>query len=185
MLWICWIENIMLNSYLMTCLEKIPTWEAKRFLVTHEISINSWKLKVHFSIYKSPLLVHMLSYIKPVQTSHLTSWRSILILSSQLRLGIQVVSFLQVSPTKSCIHSTRATRPSPLILLGMNTRIIFCKEYGSISSSLRTFYQSAVTFSLLCPNILLSTLFSNTLGQRSFLNLSDQVSYPYNTKAKF
>jgi hypothetical protein len=32
---------------------------------------------------------------------------------------------------------------------------------------------------LLDPNILLSTLFSNTLSLRSYLNISDQVSHTY------
>ena len=35
---------------------------------------------------------------------HPTSWRSILILSSHLRLGLPSVSFPQVSPSKSCIR---------------------------------------------------------------------------------
>jgi hypothetical protein len=38
--------------------------------------------------------------------------------------------------------------------------------------------------SLLGPNILLKTLFSNTLGLRSSLNVSDQVSHPYKTTSK-
>jgi hypothetical protein len=32
------------------------------------------------------------------------------------------------------------------------------------------------------PNILLITLFSNTLSLRSSLNVSDQVSHPYKTQ---
>ena len=36
--------------------------------------------------------------------SHSTSWRFILILPSYLRLGLQVVSFPQVSTPKLCIH---------------------------------------------------------------------------------
>ena len=35
---------------------------------------------------------------------HTTSWRSILILSSHLRLFLEVLSFPQVSQTKPCIH---------------------------------------------------------------------------------
>jgi hypothetical protein len=38
--------------------------------------------------------------------------------------------------------------------------------------------------SLLGPNILLSTLFSNTVGPHSSLNVSDKVSHPYKTKAQ-
>jgi hypothetical protein len=40
---------------------------------------------------------------------------------------------------------------------------------------------SPVTSSLLGPNILLRTLFSNTLSLCSFLNMRDQVSHPYKT----
>jgi len=54
--------------------------------------------------------------------------------------------------------------------------------YGSLgfkrlSSSLCNFLHSSVTSSLLGPNILLNTLFSNTLSLRSSLNASDQVSH--------
>jgi hypothetical protein len=38
--------------------------------------------------------------------------------------------------------------------------------------------------SLLGPNILLNTLFSNTLSLRSSVNVSDQVSHPYNTTGR-
>jgi hypothetical protein len=38
-------------------------------------------------------------------------------------------------------------------------------------------YESPVTPSLLGPNILLNTLFSNSLNLRSFLYVSDQVSH--------
>jgi hypothetical protein len=44
-----------------------------------------------------------------------------------------------------------------------------------------SFLHSSVTPSLLGPNILLSTLFSNTLSLRSSLNVSDQVSHAYKT----
>ena len=40
------------------------------------------------------------------------------------------------------------------------------------------------TSSLLGPNILLNTIFSNTLSFLSSLNVSDQVSHPYKTKDK-
>jgi len=58
------------------------------------------------------------------------------------------------------------------------------EEYRSLSSSLCSFLHSPVTSSLLGPNILLSTLFSNTLSLRSSLNASDQVSHPYKTTGK-
>jgi hypothetical protein len=55
------------------------------------------------------------------------------------------------------------------------------KEYRSFSSSLCNFLHSAIT---LGPNILLNTLFSNTLSVCSFLNVSDEVSHPYRTMGK-
>jgi len=58
------------------------------------------------------------------------------------------------------------------------------QEYRSLSSSLCSFLHSPVTLSLLGPNILLSTLFSNTLNPRASLNVSDQVSDPYKTTGK-
>jgi len=46
------------------------------------------------------------------------------------------------------------------------------------------FSHSPVTSSLLGPNILLGTLFSNTLSLRSSISVSDQVSHPYKTTGK-
>jgi len=43
------------------------------------------------------------------------------------------------------------------------------------------FFQSTVNSSFLGPNILLSTLFSNTVSLCSPLNMRDQVSHPYKT----
>jgi hypothetical protein len=42
----------------------------------------------------------------------------------------------------------------------------------------------SLTSSLFSPNILLNTLFSNTLSLCSFLNVRDQVSHPYGTTGK-
>ena len=51
-------------------------------------------------------------------------------------------------------------------------------------ASLCSFLHSPFTSSLLGPNTLLNTLFSNTLSLRSSLNVSDQVSHPYKTTGK-
>jgi hypothetical protein len=55
------------------------------------------------------------------------------------------------------------------------------EQYRSWSFSLWSFLHSPVTPSLLGPNILLYTLFSNTLSLCSSLNVSDQVSHSYKT----
>ena len=46
------------------------------------------------------------------------------------------------------------------------------------------FSTSSVTSSILAPNLLLNTLFSNTLSLRSWVNVSDHVSHPYQTTDK-
>ena len=58
------------------------------------------------------------------------------------------------------------------------TRTILGEQYRSLSSSLCIFLNSSVTSSLLGQNILLRTIFSNTL------NVSDQVSHPNKTTGK-
>jgi hypothetical protein len=64
------------------------------------------------------------------------------------------------------------------------TRIIFRDECRSLSSSLCSLLHYRVASSLLGPNILLSTLFSNTLSLCSSLSVRDQVSHPYKITGK-
>ena len=119
---------------------------------------------------------------------HPTSWRSVLILSTHLRLGLPSGLFLSGFPYQDPIHPLsspiRATCPAHLILLDFITRTILGEEYRWFSFSLWTLLHSPVTSSLLGPNILLNTIFSNTLGFLSSLNVSDQVSHPYKTTGK-
>jgi hypothetical protein len=119
---------------------------------------------------------------------HSTSWRSILKLSIYTWV-FQVAAFPQFFLLKPCIHLSsplliRATCPALLILLAFITRIIFSEEDRSLNSPLCSFLHSTFTSSLLDPNILPSTLFSNTLSLRSSLNVSYQVSHPYKTTDK-
>ena len=87
-----------------------------------------------------------------------------------------MVSFQQDSPQKSCISLSSppcAICPAHLIHLDFITRTILGEEYRSLSSSLNSILHSPVTSSLLGPNILLNTLFSNTLSLHSSFNVSD------------
>jgi hypothetical protein len=71
-----------------------------------------------------------------------------------------------------------------LILLDLIILIILGEEYKLRSSLLCSFLHSAVTSCFFGPNILLSTLFSNTLSLCSSLNVRDQFSHPYRTTGK-
>jgi hypothetical protein len=69
----------------------------------------------------------------------------------------------------------RVTRPAHLTVLDLSAQTILGVENRSLSSSLRGYLHSPVSLSRLGPNILLKTLFSDTLSLRSSLNLNDQV----------
>jgi len=73
------------------------------------------------------------------------------------------------------------TFPAPLILLDLITRTILGEKCRSLSSSLFIFLHSPVNTSVLCPQILFSTLLSNTLSLRSSLNVNSHVSHSYKT----
>ena len=84
-----------------------------------------------------------LSWASPIQSiyPHPTFWRSSLILSTHLRLGLPSGLFPSGFPTKTLYVSfsspIRAICPAHLILLDFITRTILGEEYRSFSSSLR------------------------------------------------
>ena len=124
-----------------------------------------------------------LSWASPIQSTypHSTSWRSILILSTHLSLGLPSGLLPSGFPTKTLYtplsSPIRATCPAHLILLDFITRTILGEQYKSFSSSLCNLLHSPITSSLLGPNILLNTMFSHTLSFLSSCNMNDQVSH--------
>ena len=165
-------------------MEKCPSCEANKFSGSQEILRILWNPKVH---YRSHL---PLSWATSIQSmpSHPTSWKSILLLYSHLRLGLPSGLFPSGFPTKTLytplLSPIRSTCFAHLILLDFITRTILGEECRPLSSSLCIFLHSPVTSSFLCLNILLNTLFPDTLNLRSSFNVSNQVSHPYKTTGK-
>jgi len=167
---------------------KSPSWAANRFAASQEIP--TFHGTRRFITALTSVRHLCLSWASQIQSTypHPTSWTSILILSTHLRLGLPSGLFPSGFPTKtlytplsSPIH---ATCPAHLILLDFITRTKLGEQYKSFSSSLCSLLQSPVTSTVLGPNILLNTIFSNTLSFLSSRDFSDQVSHPYKTKGK-
>ena len=171
-----------LLTYLLTySMEQSPSWEANWFSASQEIPRILWNPKVHYRTHKRPPPVPILSQPHPVPTtpshflkSHLniilpsTSW------SPQWSLSIRFThkNLVHNSPFLHTCHMPRPSHSSRFYHLP-NTVWAVCN-----------FLHSPVSPSLLGPNILLSTLFSNTLSLCSSPNVSEQVSHPYKTTGK-
>ena len=164
-------------------MEQSPSSEANRFSAS-QISHILWNPDVHNCSQKCPPPVPVLSHIDPVHALISHFWRAIFIFSSHLGLGLPSDFFPSGFPTKTLntppFSPILATCPPHLIILYLIIWTILREEYSSCSSSLCGFLHSPVTLSLLGPNILLSTLLSNTILHSS-LNVSDQVALPHTT----
>ena len=127
-------------------------------------------------------------YPEPTQSTlyppHPTSWRSILILSSHLRLGLPIGLFHTDFLTKP-LYTTLLSPPHTCYMPRKSRSSIWPPEQYLVKNRDHqaphyvVFLHSPVTSSLLGPDTLFSPLFSNTLSLRSSLNMSDQVSHPY------
>jgi len=125
-----------------------------------------------------------LSWARWIQStlSYQISLTSMPILSCHPLLGL--LSSLFTSGFRTKILFTllnppmRATCTANLVLIDLVTRILFGEAYKLWSSSVCGFMQPPATSTLLRLNILLSTLFSNTLSLCSSQSVRDQFSLP-------
>ena len=144
-----------------------PSWEANWFAASQEVPRISRSPKVHYCTHKFPPPVSILGQHNPVHipTSDLLEIHPNIIhpsipRSPQWSLSLRFPHQDPIHPLSSPIC---ATCPAHLILLDYIIRTILGEEYKSFSTLLCNLLHSPVISSLLGPNILLNTMFSNTL----------------------
>jgi len=113
-----------------------PSWKANWFAASQEIPRISRNRRF---ITELTSFRHLsLSWASPIQSiyPHPTSWRSILILSTHLYLGLPSglfhFRFPHQNPTHTPLLTIRATCAAHLILLGFITHTILGEEYKSL-----------------------------------------------------
>ena len=176
--WWLYMPTYLLTPWCRVLLEKLTGLQlVKKFPVFH----GTRRFITALTSVRHPSL----SWSSPIQSiyPHPISWRSILILSTHLHLGLPSGLFPSGFPIKTLYTPSPhpyAPHAQPISF----ARTILGEEYKSFSSSLCSLLHSPVTSSLLGPNILLNAIFSNTLSFLSSRSVSDQVSHPYKTTGK-
>ena len=144
--------------------------------------------QAQYRILKFPLPVPFLSQIDTFHAPQSTSWKSISLLSftqacfskCSISLNFPPTQPVQKIPLSDTCYTTCPIHSSDLI-----NRTTFGDEYWSQSSSLYSLLHSCLTSSLLDPNVLLSTLFTNILTLHSSLNEERRNFTPIQTTGKY
>ena len=162
---------------------------ANWFAASQEIPRISRNPNVHYRTHMRPPPVSILGQPNPVHipTSHLLRFHPIIIHPSKPRSP-------QWSPSLRFPHQDPIHTPSPHPYAPHSQPISFFSILSPAQYLVRNTNHLApryaissiptVTSSLLAPNILLKTMFSNTLSSLSSRNINDQVPHPYKTTGK-
>ena len=169
-------------------MEQSPSGEANWFSASQEIPCFLWDLKVHYCIHKLLPTVPILSHNDQVHAlkSHFLKIHLNIILpsmpgSSKWSLSL---SFPHQNPvyTSTLPHMCYMPHPAHSFWFDRSNNIGWGVQI--IKLLICSFLHFPVTSSLFSSNILLSTLFSNTLSLSSSFIVSDLVAQPYKTTGK-